>query len=113
MMKFEQVRCYKQLATVIATGVVGGGYVAIKGLSGSFIGGVEWMTDTTKCVLIPATSDYFKTYLEEGEQLYGKGGSVTYPNEFSTYYVMHLNDEPSSQNNAPINFSGSISLSQN
>lgn len=62
MMKFEQVRCYKQLATVIAT---------------------------------------------------GKGGSVTYPNEFSTYYVMHLNDEPSSQNNAPINFSGSISLSQN
>lgn len=110
-MRFEKVKCYSQIATLIATGVPGGGYV---GLKGALIGGEEWLTDDSKCVQIPDTPDFFKIYLQEGEKIYGKGGSTTYPKDYGTYSVIYYNSEPSSQDkDAPLIFTGSISLSQN
>lgn len=112
-MKFETIECYKQVPTVIATGVPGGGYVGIKATAASYIGTVDWLSDSKKCIQIPSLPDFFKLYLEEGEELYGKGGSTTYPLQYGTYTVIYYNQEPSPQNNTPMNFTGSINLSQN
>ncbi|MDA1918319.1 hypothetical protein [Bacillus cereus group sp. BcHK140] len=90
---------------LVATGPIGGGYVVINGAD--TLGTSEFISDPTQYII--ATSEKV-FYLLEGEKLYSRG-------EMNTAYertikVTYLNSEPSSQNNNPLSFAGTINLSQ-
>jgi hypothetical protein len=96
-------------ASVIATGVTGGGYVSFGGTVA--FGTIEYVTDSYQYTSIPA---WTKIYLNEGEELYGRPIS-TYGNEYTTFTIIYHNPDPTPKNPAssPLSFTGMINLSQN
>lgn len=102
-MKMEVVKCTRNVPMVIAKGVTGGGYVTISG------GPVGTTNNPEQWFVFPSG----KVFLQEGEEIFGKGGSSAYPLEYSLYNVVYYNNEPSNQTQAsPINLTGTIQLNQ-
>lgn len=102
-MKIQRVVCKD--VQVIATGVEGGGYVSISCPNNSTynIG-----TNADELASFLPNSEH-KFYLNEGEQLYGRGTTTSF-----AYTVIYLNNEPTPENNTqPLTFNGSFTLSQN
>lgn len=97
----------------IATGVEGGGYVTIKSNgygSGSLTSSISMESVFTRYNQMELKNEQEVTfYLNEGEVIYGQGSST-----YTVYMtVIYHNSVPSSQNNNPLSFTGSINLSQN
>jgi len=113
-MKIEKVICKTGQPEIVATGVQGGGYVTITGSisysnARTILGTKEYMESPSSGMSLSLVVDKEYTfYLNEGEKLYGSG-SKDYPGIYTTIY---LNQEPSSQNNNPLSFTGTINLSQ-
>ena len=114
-MKIERVICKTGQPEVVATGVAGGGFATITGYvnyaSGSKapLGTKEYLEAPSSgmCLSMVIDKEYV-FYLNEGEHLYGSG-STSYP---GVYTIIYHNQEPSSQNNNPLSFTGTINLSQ-
>ncbi|HDR4737010.1 TPA: hypothetical protein QCR36_004064 [Bacillus cereus] len=90
---------------LVATGPVGGGYVAIDGAN--TLGTSEFISDPTQYIVVVSEKVF---YLLEGEKLYSRGEMNTAYDR--TIKVTYLNPQPSSQNNNPLSFTGTINLSQ-
>lgn len=95
---------------VIATGIEGGGYVEINcDTNVAPIGTEEILTDINQHAVLPLANTYYKFYLKEGEKLYGRSTSTSFN---LSYRVVYHNQAPSSNNNNPLSFAGTINLSQ-
>ncbi|MGG1071139.1 hypothetical protein ABE178_15065 [Priestia megaterium] len=102
---FKSVSAASQ-PVLVAKGPVGGGYVSINS-SNTTLGTSEFITDSTKHIIINGEKMF---YLLEGEELYSRGQMNTaYDKNVS---IIYHNQEPSSQNNNPLSFTGTINLSQ-
>lgn len=93
---------------VVATGVAGGGFVSIL-TGGGELGTIEFKSDINQSIKFPKVDEFYKFYLNEGEQLFGR---PSYSSGEALYHVIYHNPEPSTQNNNPLNLTGTINLSQ-